>query len=96
MLVKCLDCKKKFVPEESNTGIHDPYIKVTCPFCFHVYEDKFLNFVVKQNNGFTPHSISDASRMIKMAQFVELNSSDYYKKRGLRHGGKKKIRDLRD
>jgi len=34
--------------------------------------------------------------MIVIAEFIELNSSDYYRKRGLRHGGKKKVRNVRD
>lgn len=89
MLVCCLECKKEFIPDSININIAGPFIKVFCPFCSYVYEGKFLNFVELQMGGYKPSSVEDARKMIELARFMELNSSDYYKKRGLRHGKKK-------
>jgi DNA-directed RNA polymerase subunit RPC12/RpoP len=96
MNIHCLECEKEFIPSELNTAIIGPYVKVTCPYCSYIYEDKLLNFVEAQIGGFERMSALDANKMIEIAEFVELNSSDYYRKRGLRHGGKKKVRDIRD
>lgn len=96
MNIFCLKCKKKYAPQNLNTVIIGPYIKATCPFCSYVYEGKFTKFVAKQL-GREPRiaSIHDAARMQVLAEYIELNSSDYYKERGLRHG-RKKVRDIRD
>jgi len=95
MNIHCFKCEKEFVPSELNTGIIGPYVKITCPYCSDVFEGKFLTFVDQQAGGHRPHSHQDAAGMQRLAQFIELNSSDYYKKRGLRHG-KKKVRNVRD
>lgn len=96
MNIHCLECEKEFIPSELNTNIIGPYVKITCPYCSVIYNDKLLNFVGEQIGNFEPSSALDATRMIRIAQFVELNSSDYYRKRGLRHGGKKKVRNIRN
>ena len=89
MNIHCFKCNKKFVPNSVNTKIYGPYVEVSCPFCVYVYEGKLLNFVDRQLEGYRLHSHHDAIRMQHLAKFIELNSSDYYKKRGLRHGTKK-------
>lgn len=95
MKIHCFECYKKFVPSASNTKILGPYIEVACPYCLDVYNDKLLNYVDRQIGYFPIRSSIAAIKMIKLAKFIELNSSDYYKKRGLRHG-KKKVRNIRD
>jgi DNA-directed RNA polymerase subunit RPC12/RpoP len=95
MVIHCLECGKPFVPSSVNTKIYGPYVEINCPYCSDVYEGKLLNFVDLQTGRSRPLSHHDAIDMQKMAQFIELNSSDYYKKRGLRHG-KKKVRNVRD
>ena len=93
MVVFCLKCKKEFVPSNLNTKIIGPYVEVKCPFCPDMYEGKLLSYVTEQIGGWSSQSVTDARNMQAMAQFIELNSSDYYKKKGLRHG-KKKVRDI--
>ncbi len=93
MKIHCLKCSKEFVPSSVNTKIYGPYVEVCCPFCIYIYEGKLLNFVEAQFDGYRSHSHNDAIRMQHLAKFIELNSSDYYKKRGLRHG-KKKVRNV--
>jgi hypothetical protein len=95
MVVNCFKCKKEFVPSQTNTKIYGPYAEITCPYCLDVYNDKLLNFVNIQSGAHRPQSVSYAIKMIRLAKFIELNSSEYYKKRGLRHG-KKKVRNIRD
>lgn len=95
MKIYCLKCFKKFVPTASNTKILGPYVEVNCPYCLDVYEGKFLNFVGRQVGNPRQQSARDAARMIELAEFIELNSSEYYKKRGQRHG-KKKVRNVRN
>ena len=95
MVVHCLKCKKEFVPSQSNTKIYGPYVEITCPYCLDVYNDKFLNFVDIQTGNSRIMSAHDAIKMQKLAQFIELNSSEYYRKRGFRHG-KKKVRNIRN
>lgn len=95
MNVYCLKCDRKFVPGPMTVHIIGPDVEVTCPFCNYKYEGKLTSFVRDQIGGNRPSSAHDAAKMIQVAQFVELNSSDYYKKRGLRHG-RKKVRDVRD
>ena len=95
MKIYCFRCSREFVPSSANTKIYGPYIEISCPLCANLYEGKFLNFVDRQVNGYRSHSHHDATKMQQLAQFIELNSSDYYKKRGLRHG-KKKVRNVRD
>jgi len=95
MLVHCFKCKKEFVPSSTNTKIYGPYIEVTCPYCLDVYVGKLLNFVDIQAGDHKSQSVIGAIKMIKLAKFIELNSSEYYRKRGLRHG-KKKVRDIQD
>ena len=89
MNIHCFKCDKEFVPSSINTKILGPYVEISCPFCVYVYEGKLLNFVDRQLEGYRLHSHHDAIRMQHLAEFIELNSSDYYKKRGLRHGTKK-------
>ncbi len=95
MNIHCFKCKKEFVPSGLNTGIIGPDVKIICPYCFDVYEGKLLTFVDRQMGGHKSHSHLDAAKMQQLAKFIELNSSDYYKKRGLRHG-KKKVRNVRN
>ena len=96
MNIQCFNCYKFFIPGERNTKIIGPYVDITCPYCNSAYYDKLLNFVEAQLGGYNPHCHIEAIWMIRLAEFVELNSSDYYRKRGLRHGGKKKVRDVRN
>lgn len=93
MKVHCFGCGRNFPVSAANIKIYGPYVEVNCPYCAHIYEDKFLNFVDKQVGGHSAQSPRDAARMIALAQFVELNCSDYYKEKGLRHG-KKKVRNV--
>ena len=93
MNVFCSKCKKEFVPSKLNTKIIGPYIEVRCPFCPDVYEGKLLSYVTELVGGWRSQSVHDAVKMQKLAQFIELNSSDYYIKKGLRHG-KKKVRNV--
>lgn len=95
MNVFCLKCKKEFVPNKLNTKIVGPYVEIKCPFCADVYEGKLLSYVTELIGGWRPQSAHDAIKMQRIAQYIELNSSDYYEKKGLRHGGKKKVRDIR-
>ena len=95
MTIFCLKCKKKFVPGILNTKIYGLYVEITCPYCSGVYDGKLLNFVNMQLGDHRPQSAQDAIKMIELAEFIELNSSEYYKKKGLRHG-RKKIRNVRD
>jgi hypothetical protein len=96
MNVYCLGCKQGFKPGPINTLIMGPDVKVSCPFCACVYEGKLTSYVRDLIGGNKPQCGQDARDMIALAQHIELNSSDYYEKRGLRHGGKKKVRDIRN
>ena len=89
MKIHCLKCRKEFVPGPANTKILGPYVEISCPFCAYMYEGKLLNFVEAQFDGYRLHSHHDAIKLQHLAKFIELNSSDYYKKKGLRHGTKK-------
>ena len=60
-----------------------------------IYEGKLLNYVDHQVGVHRQQSPIDGSKMVKLARFIELNSSEYYKTKGLRHG-KKKVRNVRD
>jgi hypothetical protein len=93
MKTYCFKCNKEFVPGELNTQIIGPDVEVNCPFCHDKYEGKLTSFVRDQLGGSRPLSAIDASKMQRMAKFIELNSSDYYKKKGFRHG-KKNIRNV--
>ena len=89
MKIKCFNCSKEFVPNTYNTKIYGPYVEINCPFCMNKYEGKLLTFVRRQIGRHSIASPQAAIKMIKMAEFIELNSSEYYKKKGLRHGRKK-------
>lgn len=89
MNIKCFGCGKEFRPGMLNTKIYGPYIEINCPFCLYKYEGKLLSFVRKQMGKHENGSAAAARKMIRMAEFIELNSSEYYKKKGLRHGKKK-------
>ena len=95
MVVHCLKCSKEFVPSQSNTKIYGPYVEITCPYCLDVYDGKLLSFVDIQTGDSVSFSSHDASKMQQLAKFIELNSSEYYRKRGFRHG-KKKVRNVRN
>jgi hypothetical protein len=93
MEIHCLGCDHPIKPGPSNTHIIGPDIEFKCPFCDYKYEGKFTSFLRDQIGGWHPQSPSDASLMQSMARYVELNSSEYYKEKGLRHG---KVRNVRD
>jgi DNA-directed RNA polymerase subunit RPC12/RpoP len=95
MEIYCLKCGKAIVPNQFNVHIIGPDVEIICPYCHCMYKGKITSFVRDQVGGHRPQSASDAARMQRMAQYIELNSSEYYKKRGLRHG-RKKVRDVRD
>lgn len=95
MKIFCFKCKKEFVPSQLNTHIIGPDVEVNCPFCHYKYEGKLTSFVRDQTDSYRPQSAHAAIKMQRMAKFIELNSSEYYKKRGLRHG-KKKVRNIRN
>ena len=96
MKIICLKCRKEFVPSQMNTQIIGPDVEVSCPFCYDKYEGKLTSFCRDQLGGdWHQQSTHDAAKMQRMAKYLELNSSDYDKKRGLRHG-KKKVRTVRD
>jgi hypothetical protein len=97
MEIVCLKCKKEFIPGQMNTQIIGPDVEVSCPFCHDAFKGKLTSFVREQLYGdmWKPQSAHAARRMQRMARFMELNSSDYYKNRGMRHG-KKKVRNIRD
>ena len=87
MNIKCFKCETSYKPGLRNTKIYGPYIESTCPFCNYVYDDKFLNFIDEQVGG-ERKLLKTAVKMQQLAKFVELNSSDYYKKRKRRKRGK--------
>jgi DNA-directed RNA polymerase subunit RPC12/RpoP len=93
MNIHCLECGKEFIPSKFNTKIIGPYVEVNCPFCSDVFKGKLLVYVTKQIGGWRSHSTSDAAKMQALAQLIELNSSEYYEKKGMRHG-KKKVRNV--
>jgi len=95
MKIKCFNCNKEFTPNTYNTKIYGPYVEIDCPFCLDKYEGKLVTFVRKQIGKHSVASAVAAMKMIKMAEFIELNSSEYYKERGLRHG-RKKVRNIRN
>jgi len=95
MKIFCFRCEKEFVPSELNTHIIGPDVEVNCPFCYYKYEGKLTSFVRDQTGGYHPQSAHAAIKMQRMARFIELNSSAYYKKKGLRHGNKK-VRNVRN
>jgi hypothetical protein len=86
MDVKCFQCGKKYVPNAVNVKIYGPYMETTCPFCLYKYEGKLLNYVNRQIGDYKPLNLINARTMQTIAQFVELNSSEYYSKKGLRYG----------
>lgn len=96
MGIQCFKCMEYFAPSMSSVKIIGPDVEVTCPFCHTTTLDKLNKFACKQVGQHVPQSPEYARKAIKIAQLIELNSSDYYKKRGLRHGGTKKVRDLRN
>ena len=87
MNIKCFKCGKAYKPGLHNTKIYGPYIESTCPFCNYVYDGKFLNFIDEQIGG-ERKLLKTAVKMQQLAKFVELNSSDYYKKRKRHKRGK--------
>ena len=91
MEIKCFECKKGYKPNQGNTKIYGPYMKTMCPYCLYTWEGKFLNFTQEQLATYEGKSLAivNAIRMQKFAQFVELSSSDYYK-RGKRKNAKKR------
>ena len=95
MGIKCFKCNEYFVAGVNNVKIIGPDVEASCPFCYDVYTGKLNKFSCAQAGTFMPSSPNYAAAAQRMAQYIELNSSDYYKERGLRHGGKKKVRDLR-
>ena len=95
MKLHCSGCEKEFVPGPFNTQIIGPDVQVNCPFCDYQFNGKLTSFVRDQLNNGRPQSAANAREMIATAKYMELNSSEYYKKRGLRHG-KKKVRNVRD
>jgi hypothetical protein len=94
MKIHCLKCKKEFIPNEFSVRIVGPNVEVTCPFCSYFYDGKFTSFLRDLLGGYDAQSSKDARLMQRLGRYIELNSSEYYKKRGLRHGGKKKVRDV--
>jgi len=93
MNVFCFKCGEEFVPSKFNTKIIGPYVEINCPFCSDVYEGKLLAYVTKLIGGWKAQSHFDAAKMQALARLIELNSSDYYEKKGMRHG-KKKVRNV--
>ena len=93
MQIHCFKCGKEFIPSKFNTKILGPYVEVQCPFCSDVYEGKLLSYVTDLIGGWRSQSHSDAANMQALARLVELSSSEYYEKKGLRHG-KKKVRNV--
>lgn len=93
MIIHCFKCKKEFVPSEMNTKILGVYVEIKCPYCLDIYEGKLLGYVDHQIGIHRQQSPADGIKMIKLARFIELNSSEYYKTKGLRHG-KKKVRNV--
>lgn len=91
----CLECERKFIPSQANVQIIGPDVLVKCPFCSYEYKGKMTSFVRDLIGGWRLGSPTDAMRMMELARYIELNSSDYYKRRGLRHG-EKKVRNVRD
>jgi len=90
MKIKCFGCEKSYIPNQSNTKIYGPYMETNCPFCMYKWEGKMLNFVEEQVGGRITMSAHCAIEMQVIAQYIELNSSDYYKKRKRKHGKKRK------
>jgi hypothetical protein len=95
MGIKCFNCGKSFVSNSISVKIIGPEVEVCCPYCSDVCIEKLNKFVCRQHGMYMPLSPIYASKAIETAQYIELNSSDYYKEKGLRHGGKKEIRNLR-
>ncbi len=87
MDIQCFKCGKGYKPGLHNTKIYGPYIESTCPFCEYVYDGKFLNFVDEQVGG-ERKLLKTAVKMQHLAKFIELNSSEYYKKRKRHKRGK--------
>ena len=96
MEIHCLDCERSIKPSLSNTRIIGPDVEFTCPFCSYKYKGKFTSFLRDQINGWRPQSPEDARLMQAMARYIELNSSEYYKEKGLRHGKVRNVRDRRE
>jgi hypothetical protein len=93
MNMKCFKCGKEFSAGQENTVIVGPNIEVTCPFCFDKFEGKFIRYVEALCGGYVPLSAHLAIKMQQVAQYIELNVSEYYKERGKRFG-KKKVRNV--
>lgn len=89
----CFECRKKYIPTLANVKIIGPDLETTCPFCGNVYSGKLNKFAGLQVGPHKPLSAEYAISMISLAEYVELNTSEYYKEKGMRHG-KKKVRDI--
>jgi hypothetical protein len=94
MGIECLSCGRFFKSDMTTVRIIGPDVKVTCPFCSYEYKGKLNRFVDTQVGGYIPQSVNCAAKMIAKAQYIELNSSEYYKERGLRHGKRKKVSNI--
>lgn len=83
MTAKCFKCGKKYVPGQSNTKIYGPYMETNCPYCLYKWEGKLLNYSEEQvsKDEYRLSTIKDAVEMQRFARFVELNSSEYYKRK---------------
>jgi hypothetical protein len=79
MKISCFECNESYQPGLGNVKILGVFIETECPFCGYVYEGKFLNFVEKQS-GYSDGMLKAGAKMQQIAQYVELNSSEYYNK----------------
>jgi len=79
MKIRCFKCNKSYQPGLGNVKILGVYIETVCPFCGYTYEGKFLNFVDRQSN-YDDNMLKGAAKTQQIAQYVELNSSEYYNK----------------
>ena len=96
MNLTCFSCKKKYIPTQSNVQIIGPDMETTCPFCFSVWRGKINKYSGMQVGPHRVLSADYAQKMMRIAEFIELETSEYYRQKGMRHGEKKKIRDIRD
>lgn len=95
MNLRCFKCERYFKPMLSNVKIIGPDLEVICPFCFDKYEGKINCYVGVQVGKHVALSPIYARKMIDLAEYIELNTSEYYKEKGMRHG-KKKVRNVPD
>jgi len=79
MKIRCFECNESYQPGLGNVKILGVFIETECPFCGYIYEGKFLNFVDRQSN-YDGNMLKGAAKMQQIAQYVELNSSEYYNK----------------